>query len=303
MPDPHVTDEELANLTRAYLTRRRGQPAPRNLESDAVSFAFAHRRTKRLGVVLGAAALVAASALTAGVVLAFHHASQSPATSNAATQARVRIVRFPGTLALPPLDRTIHSATIVRALAADVESLPRYPLDERCPADFGTYYFLTFTFLGSSPLSAKIEAEGCEVVQVPGKPVQWAARSPQLWADLTRALGFDPRNLPPPQSDAGTVAGGIQQLCSPNASTPPGSLRFLAGTIDVFAGSSYGLNAPVYETQTLTAGWQFRLTLPPGNFVIMALDPASYNIGPYVKVTVTPRHTTTANIPFPTACR
>jgi len=114
----------------------------------------------------------------------------------------------------PALDRTIHSATIVRALAADVESLPRYPLDERCPADFGTYYFLTFTFLGSSPLSAKIEAEGCEVVQVPGKPVQWAARSPQLWADLTRALGFDPRNLPPPQSDAGTVAGGIQQLCS-----------------------------------------------------------------------------------------
>src|ERR1700722_3761773 len=95
MPDPRISDEDLIGLTRAYLTRRRGQPAPRDLESNALSFAFTRGRTKRVAAVMGVATVVIASALTAGIVLAFHHQQQPGGATGSTTQAQVRIVRFP----------------------------------------------------------------------------------------------------------------------------------------------------------------------------------------------------------------
>jgi hypothetical protein len=213
MPEPRISDEALVRRTRAYLTRRRAQPAPRNLEADAVNFAFTRNRTKRVATVLGTAAIVIASALTAGVVLAFHQQSQQrPGTSGAAGRSQVRIVRFPGSLRLPPLDQTIRNPTIVAALAGDITSLPIFPHDERCPAGgSGTYYVLTFTMPGSSPWTATVDVEGCETVQIPGQAAKWAAHAPQLWADLTNVLGIDPRDLPSLPPDAASYLASPQE--------------------------------------------------------------------------------------------
>jgi hypothetical protein len=212
MPEPRISDEALVRRTRAYLTRRRAQPAPRNLEADAVNFAFTRNRTKRVATVLGTAAIVIASALTAGVVLAFHQQSQRPGTSGAAGQSQVRIVRFPGSLRLPPLDQTIRNPTIVAALAGDITRLPIFPHDERCPAGgSGTYYVLTFTMPGSSPWTATVDVEGCETVQIPGQAAKWAAHAPQLWADLTNVLGIDPRDLPSLPPDAASYLASPQE--------------------------------------------------------------------------------------------
>jgi hypothetical protein len=196
MPDRASADEELIAVTRTYLTRRRGQTAPRNLETDAVNYAVTKGRTKRAAALLGTAALVMTGVLTAGIVLAFHRQAQPAPAPGPSTQEQVQIVRFPGGLALPPLDRTIRDASIVTALADDIENLPIYPSDERCPLDFGTYYALTFTLPGAPPWTAKVGAEGCQVVEVAGQRTRWAAHSLQLWSELTKALGIKP--LQPP---------------------------------------------------------------------------------------------------------
>jgi hypothetical protein len=132
------------------------------------------------------------SVLTAVGVLAFHHDAEpsSVPTPSPAAQIQLHIVRFPGEVVLPPLDRTISDKPIVARLATDIRSLPLFPRDERCAASDGTYYSLTFTPAGAPSWTASIGAQGCEVVQIAGKPVQWAAHSPQLWADLATALGL-----------------------------------------------------------------------------------------------------------------
>lgn len=268
MPDPHISDEDLASLTRSYLTRRRGQPAPRNLEADAVNFALTRKRTKGVAAVMGTAGLVIAGALTAGVVLAFHHQAQPSPAPGAAAQAQVRIVRFPGSLALPPLDRAIRNATLVAALADDIKSLPVFPHDERCAADFGTYYSLTFTSAGASPWTATVDAEGCEIVQVPGQPATWAVNAPRLWSDLADALGINPRKLPPwPLSDVGTVRGTLQEVGG-TLQTEPVTPRPLAGSVT--------LRNSAGRTFTATAGLNgaFSIQLPTGIYTLMGHSPS-----------------------------
>jgi hypothetical protein len=304
MPDPSISDEDVVGLTRAYLTRRRAQPAPRDLEANAMSFAFAHGRTKQVAVILGSVALVVASALTAGVVLAFHHAEtyRGVTEPGSATQSRVHIIRVAGTLALPSLNRTIRDARTVAALAVDIRTLPRFPLDERCPADFGTHYSLTFTVAGSAPWSATIGAQGCEVVRVSGQPTRWAAQSPQLWSDLAVALGLSPDQVQPSSVSTGTVVGGIER-CSALPFTPASAERFLAGTVDVFRGNHWSQNQPVFEQETVSAGGEYKFNLPPGEYVLAAFDPASYFASPMVTVTVAIGTTTTENIPYPESCK
>jgi hypothetical protein len=304
MPDPSISDEDVVGLTRAYLTRRRAQPAPRDLEANAMSFAFAHSRTKQVAVMLGSVALVVASALTAGVVLAFHHAETYRGVTGpgSATQSRVHIIRVAGTLALPSLNRTIRDARTVAALAVDIRTLPRFPLDERCPADFGTHYSLTFTVAGSAPWSATIGAQGCEVVQVSRQPTQWAAHSPQLWADLGVALGLSPDEIQPSSVPTGTVVGGIER-CSAIPFTPAAAERFLAGTVDVFRGNHWSQNQPVFEQETVSAGGEYKFNLPPGEYVLAAFDPASYFTSPMVTFTFVSGTATTENIPYPASCK
>jgi hypothetical protein len=263
MPDPHMSDEDVASLARAYLTQRRGQSVPRNLDANAVSFALTRRRTKGAGAILGTAGLVIAGALTAGVVLAFHHQAQPGPAPGAAARAQVRIVRVAGSLALPPLDRTIRNVTVITALADDIKSLPLFPTDERCPSDFGTYYSLTFTLAGVPPWTATVDAEGCEIVQIPGQPARWAGRTPQLWSELTDALGIDPRNLPP-WPPVGTVRGTLQEVGGAKPGTPrplPGSVALRNSEGSMFTATA-GLNGA------------FSVGLPPGSYTLIGHSPS-----------------------------
>jgi hypothetical protein len=153
-------------------------------------------RTFRAPLAALAISLAVASALVAGVVLAFHSGAYSGVVRNA--PAQVTVVRTPGNLVLPPLDRTITDAQMAERLAADVERLPQFPSDKRCPIDFGTSYTLTFMPAHGSSWAATMGAQGCQVVQVMNEPTLWAAHSPGLWADLATALGVGPSEVLPP---------------------------------------------------------------------------------------------------------
>jgi hypothetical protein len=199
MPERDASDEEVADLSRAYLARIHDQPVPAGLEDRAMVFAFSRGRAKLSVRILGAAAIVLISALTAAGVLAFHHdgsTSGGPA-SGSASESQLHIVRIPGKLVLPSLDRTISGSPTIARLATEIRGLPLFPRYERCAASFGLSYALTFTSAGSSPWTATIQAEGCEGVQVAGQPVHWAAHSPQIWTDLATVLGLRADQLQP----------------------------------------------------------------------------------------------------------
>ena len=153
-------------------------------------------RTFRAPLAVLAISLAVASTLVAGVVLAFHGGAYSGVVRDA--PAQVTVVRTPGNLVLPPLDRTITGVQLAERLAADVERLPQFPSDERCPIDFGTSYKLTFMPADGSSWAATIGAQGCQVVLVTNEPTLWAAHSPGLWADLATALGVSPSDVLPP---------------------------------------------------------------------------------------------------------
>jgi hypothetical protein len=199
MPDPGIPDEDIIRITRAYLSRRRGQPAPRDLEANAMNFALDTRRRKGASLLLGVGALVVVSAVTAVGVLAFHR-SERPTVGEpaSASTSQLRIVRVPGMLVLPPLDRTISDSKTIDRLATDIRALPLVPLDERCPASFGTIYSLTFAPAGMPRWTATIQAFGCEVVEIGDGPLHWAANSPRLWSELGVALGLSADQLQPP---------------------------------------------------------------------------------------------------------
>ena len=150
----------------------------------------------RGSILIGSVVALITSLVATGVVLAFQFAEAQFGIGFAA-ESQLHITRSPGNLQLPWLDRTIRDTTNIAALAADIRNLPPYPIYERCPVSFGTYYSLMFEQTGSLPLSATIEAQGCEVVQVPGQPPQWAAHSPQLWSDMAVALGVSKNELQP----------------------------------------------------------------------------------------------------------
>ena len=174
------------------------------------------RRSSHLGVALATAVLLLVSAMTAGVVLAFHRSdSQLGVRSSAPNQ--VRIVRIPGLLEVSPLDRTIRDSRIVASLARDLRNLPPYPRAERCPADFGLYYALTFEATASPAWTADVGAQGCEIIEMAGQRATWAAHSPQLWSDLATALGLTPSEVQPP-----ICLGTAEPGCAPVAtSTQP----------------------------------------------------------------------------------
>ncbi len=85
MPDPTMPDNELDHLTRAYLHRRRGRPAPPDLEANTVSFVLSRRRTRSLGALLtspvlaGATTLLLVSGALTGALLLHHPAPSGSA--------------------------------------------------------------------------------------------------------------------------------------------------------------------------------------------------------------------------------
>jgi hypothetical protein len=83
MPEPQLSNEEVANLTRAYLLRRTAQPYPRDLESRAMSAATSevpHRSVSWM-IVSALVTIVAVGAI--GVAFALGHGA-APAPSRPA---------------------------------------------------------------------------------------------------------------------------------------------------------------------------------------------------------------------------
>jgi hypothetical protein len=80
MPEPQLSNEEVANLTRAYLLRRSAQPYPRDLESRALKVATSERRHRGLSwiVVSALVTIVALGAIGVAFALA-HDTAPSPA--------------------------------------------------------------------------------------------------------------------------------------------------------------------------------------------------------------------------------
>src|ERR1700733_6183503 len=132
MPERDPSDQEVADISRAYLARIHDQPVPAGLEDGAMAFAFSRGRAKLSMRLLGAAAIVLISTLTAAGALAFHlngSTSDGPA-SGSASQTQLHIVRIPGQLILPSLDRTISGSPTIERLATEIRSAPLFPLDE-----------------------------------------------------------------------------------------------------------------------------------------------------------------------------
>jgi len=171
--------------------------------------AVSSRARRPVAAAAGVILVVAASAFMAAVVLAFHNASHPTTPANSTRQDGVHIVRDPGGLRLPPLDRTITDPLIISHLATDVRSLPTLPADEHCPADLGTSYTLTFV-QASTTWTAVMHAQGCETVQLSTGQTLWASTTPLLWNDLSTALGLPISAVNPLVCDGptpGVIAG------------------------------------------------------------------------------------------------
>ncbi len=211
MSDPGMSEEELRRLTRAYLNRRTARTPPPEFEQRLLESVVTARQRNRVAGVLGAVALVGASVVAAAVVLAVHNSgARLGAAGSSPAPTQVAIVRTPGNLVLPPVDRTITDAQMAARLAADIESLPPFPPAERCPIDFGTTYTLTFVLPDGSSWTATVAAQGCQVVHVASQPTQWAMHSPGFWDDLTTALGLTQSQVLPP-----VCLGPTRSGCAP----------------------------------------------------------------------------------------
>jgi hypothetical protein len=209
MPNSGLRDEELKRLTRAYLNRRTSRPPSADLEDRVKRAAVSSRARRPIAAAAGVVLAVVASACVAAVVLAFHNSSHPTSPATSARQYEVHVMRNPGGLRLPPLDRIITDPLTISRLAADVRSLPPLPSDEHCPADLGTSYTLTFV-QASNAWTAVVHAQGCQTVVLSTGQTLWASTTPMLWVDLASALGIPSSAVNPLVCDGptpGVIAG------------------------------------------------------------------------------------------------
>lgn len=98
---------------------------------------------------------------------------------------------------LPPLERTITDAAVVRQLYADLRNLPPFPKGTvNCPADFGVSYTVVFRDGAHIDLSAKLDGSGCKAVWINGKTYSSDGPSGRaFWALLGKTLHLTPRQL------------------------------------------------------------------------------------------------------------
>jgi hypothetical protein len=136
--------------------------------------------------------------------------------SSSTTKSEVRVVRAPGGLRLPPLNRTITDPQTISRLATDVRSLPVLPAGEHCPADLGTVYTLTFV-QPMATWTAAVHVQGCETVQLSTGETLWAIRAPALWSDLASALGISRSEVNPVVCIGGTPSVVAGAACVPPA--------------------------------------------------------------------------------------
>ena len=216
MPSPGIPDDELKRLTRAYLNRRTGRPPAADLEGRAMRLAISSRARRPIAATAATVAVIVTSVFVAAVVLAFHDGARTPTPADSTRQDEVHVVRAPGGLKLPPLDRTITDPVTINRLAGEVRSLPKIPANEHCPADLGTSYTLTFV-QASKTWTAVIHAQGCQTVQLSTGQTLWASTTPMLWSDLAIALGLPNSEVNPLVCDGATpgVVAGVP--CVPPA--------------------------------------------------------------------------------------
>lgn len=222
MPDPRVSDEDLKSLTRAYLIRRTSRTSPLDLEDTVMRAALRPTRRRPATTAAAIVGLVLASALTAGLALAFHHpGGAGGATSSSGTPTQVRIVRNPGLLELPVVDRTISDARVAAQLSSDIRGLPRAPSLCIGGGSLGTSYTLTFTGPVLSTWTAAIEVGGCDSVRVSYGPALIAVDGSALWSDLGSALRMTNDELRPIEC-GGPLPPGYA-LCYPERPLPRNS--------------------------------------------------------------------------------
>ena len=206
-PDPRV---ELRGASPRRLRRdvsplSPGVPWSGHLRLIHPRFVFLRRRMMRVVGAIGTAAVIVASAAAAAIVLALHNPPQTGVAA-LGTPQRVQIVRLPGSLALPPLNKTVTASQLVARLATDVESLPLQPTPWHCPNDFGTSYRLTFVAPGGN-WTAVYGVQGCELVQIGSGRLRTAATSQRFWGDLGSGLGLTVLEVRPTLC-VGTAAPG-----------------------------------------------------------------------------------------------
>jgi hypothetical protein len=120
-------------------------------------------------------------------------------------EGSVHVVRTPGLLVLPQVDRTITDRVVAGRLADDIRGLRPWAIEVpnsrdvavSCPMDYGTSYTLTFTSPGSASWTATIGILGCSLVSIPGWPTLLDFGATPLLDDLGTALGLSPDELVP----------------------------------------------------------------------------------------------------------
>ncbi len=218
---PRMSQEPGAELLGAPPRRLRRDVSPFRLgvpwsgdrDDHPAQLVLSRSRMTRVIGAIGVAAVIVASAAAAAIVLAFHNPARTGVAA-LGTPRKVQIVRLPGSLALPQLNKTVTAPQLVARLAADVESLPLQPIPWHCPNDFGTSYRLTFVAPGGS-WTAVYGVQGCESVQIGSGRLQTAANSQRFWNDLGSALGLTALEVRPTlcvgTAEPGTVIEG--RLC------------------------------------------------------------------------------------------
>jgi hypothetical protein len=110
----------------------------------------------------------------------------------------IDVTRYPGSLILPPLDRTITDPAAINRLERDIDALPPYTPGTRfCTIDFGTTYTLVFKNAGEPVATAVISVLGCRWVILSNGRTLFAATSSGLFVDLGKALGLPAGELIP----------------------------------------------------------------------------------------------------------
>lgn len=130
----------------------------------------------------------------------------------ASSLTKLTVVRTPGHLVLPSLTYRITDSQAAQRIVADIRTLPQFPAAERCPADFGTSYALTFMSAAGASWTATVSAQGCQVVDVSNERLKWALHVPKFWQDMADALNLTVNQLLPTVCQSSS-----QQGCVPNA--------------------------------------------------------------------------------------
>jgi hypothetical protein len=100
---------------------------------------------------------------------------------------------------------------------------------------------------------------------------------------------------------SGTITGGIDPCFGLAADA--GSTAFVAGTVDVFAGSVPTAGAPAITTQAVRPGGTYRFRLPLGTYVLVGHWSGSNLRPPTATATLSTGQTVIRNLSYVGECK